>query len=323
MQRFSALVLASVVFGAAACSDGGSSASPEQAVKVEALGHTIAALDDRVWVLSDDRMVEFGADGEATGRSTVVSGLGGVVLEVHGGGLWLRGAYGTALFDATAAKISAHSDVAYESLAIAGGRMFGARDSDLYEIDPLTVEELGMVELPRDPIGSVYEVVWTPLVAVGEHVWVTVAFGATWRICDFDPANSTFGSQVRLVPDNAASAVLSGERIWVADRHGAAQGVVVATGESVDPAKPWPVGDTILDDSGSLFGAADGSLWLLDQPAQVVWQLDPVNGAAIASFHLKWRPSAMAVTTTDLWFVNGSDGRLTRLPRAALRPAQS
>ena len=69
------------------------------------------------------------------------------------------------------------------------------------------------------------------------------------------------------------------------------------------------------------FVGSDGSLWALDQPAQVVSQLDLTDGTAIASYQLKYRPSNMVATATDLIFVNYYDDRVTVLPRSALEPA--
>jgi hypothetical protein len=85
-----------------------------------------------------------------------------------------------------------------------------------------------------------------------------------------------------------------------------------------------PVGDTILDEAGSLFAGPDDTLWLLDQPAQDVYQLDPRTGDVLGSFHLHRRPSAMAITATELWFTNPFDDSITVLPRSSLKaPAQS
>lgn len=136
----------------------------------------------------------------------------------------------------------------------------------------------------------------------------------------FDPNTGAFGVDAR-IPDATASAVLVGDRVWVADRLGELLWVDTTTGERTEVEAGFPKGDTILDDGPSLFTGADGTLWALDQPAQVVAQLDPATGAVIASATLRDRPSSMAVTSTRLVFANGFDGSITVLDCSELMPA--
>jgi len=115
--------------------------------------------------------------------------------------------------------------------------------------------------------------------------------------------------------------VLAGGRLWVADRLGWLAWIDITTGKRTEVDSGFPKGDTIVDSGQSLFVGSDGSLWALDQPAQVVSQLDLTDGTVIASYQLKYRPSNMVATATDLIFVNYYDDRVTVLPRSALEPA--
>jgi len=268
-------------------------------------------------VLVGDAAIEFDAATRERRREVDLGGGGSNSLDVEGGVVWAMGIFGAARLD-TASGAVASNERAYRSLATVGGRLFGFSDGDLYEIDPATAEDLGQVLLPPNSNGSEYEVVGVPLITVDNMLWVTVADG-DFAFAAFDPQTGKFATKVRL-DDSYASAVLVGDVIWLADRYGKAVIVDAATGESLDGTVALPVGTTILDSTGSLFVGSDDTLWLLDQPAQDVYQLDPRTGAVLGSFHLQRRPSAMVITATELWFTNPYDDGLTVLPRSALQP---
>ncbi|MDO8364391.1 MAG: hypothetical protein Q7V88_15980 [Actinomycetota bacterium] len=271
--------------------------------------------DGRMWVPLSNAVVQLDPVSLRAGTVIDLEGFGPGVLEVEGGALWVRAAYGTARLDIQTGTMAASNDRTYDSLATVGGRLFGTSDADLYEIDPATAEDLGQVVLPPNQNGSEYEVVWTPLVADGETLWVTVGADG-WQFTAWDPASGLFGTSERIVV-NTIAAVLVGDRIWLSDRYGEITVLDTATGEEVDVDITLPIGDTILDSVGSLFAGPDRSLWLLDQPQQMVFQLDPHTGATLGSFHLGSRPSTMTVTATDLWIAD-FDERVTVLPRSAL-----
>ena len=210
--------------------------------------------------------------------------------------------------------------IVYDSLAEVNGRLFATRDSDLYELDPATGAETGRFGLPVNEFGSEVEVVWTPLVADGDHLWVTIADGGDWLLTRLDVAQGTFDLQAKIDSDSE-SAVLAGGRVWVADRRGSLSWIDISTGRRTEVDSGFPKGDTVLDSEPSLFVGSDGSLWALDQPAQVVSQLDLTDGTVIASYRLKFRPSNMVATATELVFANSYDDRITLLPRSALEPA--
>lgn len=62
----------------------------------------------------------------------------------------------------------------------------------------------------------------------------------------------------------------------------------------------------------------DGSLWALDQPAQILYRLDPLTGAVLGQLKLKYRPDSMVITDDAVWIANYYDGRLTDVPRSAV-----
>lgn len=310
-------MLAGLLGGLIACGDDAST-SPEQRVRVADVSSPIVEADGSVWVLVGDVAIEFDAATHERRSEIDLGGGGSNAIEVEDGVVWVMGMFGVARLD-TATGSVASNDRAYRSLATVGGRLFGFSDGDLYEIDPVTAEDLGQVALPLNSNGSEYEVVGVPLITVGNTVWVTVA-DSDFSFSAFDPQTREFATTVRL-DESYESAVLVGDVIWLADRYGEYVVVDAATGERLDVAVELPVGETILDAAGSLFVGPDDSLWLLDQPSQDVYQLDPQTGAVLGSFHLQLRPTAMAITATELWLTNSYDDSITVLPRSALRPA--
>lgn len=283
---------------------------------MEATGAPVE-FDGQIWVPRSGSVVRVDAGSLKADTVIELEGFGPGVLEVEGGALWVRTDSGTARLDTETGTVAASNDRGYDSLATVGGRLFGTSDADLYELDPETAEDLGKVELPLNSNGSEYEVVWTPLVADGETMWVTVGADG-WQFTAWDPESGLFGSSERVVNDTVA-AVVVGDRIWLSDRYGEITVLDTASGAEVDVAVVLPIGETILDSVGSLFAGPDQSLWLLDQPRQMVFQLDPHTGATLGSFHLSSRPSTMTVTASDLWIAN-SDGGVTVVPRTALTP---
>lgn len=307
--------MAGLLSGVVACG-GDDNSSPEQVLRVESVSGPIVELDGAVWVLAGEAAIEFdGVTSERVRQIELNSTYTGS-FEREGEVLWATGIYGLKRLDPATGTV-ATADRSYESLAMPGRRLFGISDGDLHEIDPQTGADLGQVTLPLNEFGSDFEVVRMPLVAVGDMVWVTVA-ESNFSFTAFDPATGTFGAQVE-VDEGFGAAVLVGDVIWLADRYGKYVVVDATTGERLDVTAELPVGETILDSNGSLFVGADDSLWLLDQPAQNVYQLDPHTGETLGSFHLRWRPSSMAVTATDLWITNGYDDRITVLPRSAVK----
>lgn len=316
MRRTCGVLVAGLSIGVVACGDDGSS-SPEQMLRVDGVAGPIVELDGAVWVLAGEMVVEFDTTTREVVREIDMGTEYSGALASDGEVLWVTGVYGLKRIDpATGAVIT--TDLGYHSLATAAGRLFASRDGNLYELDPATGDELSEVTLPPNQNGFNNEVVQMPLVAVGDRLWVTVAED-DFSFTAFDPAAGTFGAKVE-VDEAFGSAVLVADVIWLADRYGNFTVADAITGEPLDTTAELPVGETILDSTGSLFVGPDGTLWLLDQPAQNVYQLDPRTGATLASFHLTERPSAMVVTANDLWITNGFDDKITVLPRSAMKP---
>ena len=285
--------------------------------------YAVVAVDDRVWVAAGDasaELVEVDLDEPAVTTRMPLPALpqGVYVLD---GVVWTTSARGASPVGVSRTEsVTSDIDLMHDSLALVDGRVFAVRNGNLYELDPETGDELGQVPLPRRDTGGEQVVLPTPLVADGSSLWLTLADGGTSRLTRFDPSAGTFDLDVR-IPDATTSAVLVGDRLWLADRRGELLAVDTATGERYETAAGFPKGDTILDDDPSLFTGADRTLWALDQPTQTVHQLDPVTGAVIASAQLRDRPSSMAVTTTELVFANQFDDTVAVLARAELVPA--
>lgn len=319
MRRAFGVLAAGLLCGLVACGDDGTG-SPEKVLKVQDVVGPIVEREGNVWVLNGDDVSEFdGTTHEVVATSNLGSAYVRSLDSLHGA-LWVNGMSGITRLDPdTGATSSADGD--YDSLASVGDRLFGSSDGDLHELDPATGADLGPVTLPLNENGYDYEVVQVPLVAVGDTLWVTVAED-DFSFTAFDPAAGTFGAKVE-VDETYGSAVLVGDVIWLADRYGHAVIVDATTGEVLDDSITLPAGETILDDAGSLFAGSDDTLWFLDQPTQNVYQLDPLTGEVLGSFHLQRRPSAMAVTTTELWFTNRYDDSISVLPRTAMKaPAE-
>lgn len=314
----SVLAVVTVVPGLAAC---GGDDSAERYITDVASPFAAVAVGDRVWVVAGDELVELDlAELSVTDRVSLPSRPQSV--HVLDGVVWTTSSEGARPVGvATPDDISASSDLIHDSLAVVDGRVFAVRGADLYELDPDTGDELRPVVLPRRATGGEQTVLPTPIVADGSSLWLTVADGGTSRLTRFDPGTGTFDLDAR-IPDATASAVLVAGRVWLADRRGELLWVDTATGDRHVVPSGFPKGETILDDGPSLFAGEDGTLWALDQPAQVVSQLDPTTGAVIASARLRDRPSSMAVTATELLFANGFDDSITVLARSELDPPE-
>ncbi len=314
------MLLAGLSIGLVACGDDGAG-SPERVVSVQDVGGPIVALDDSIWVTAGDQAIQYDATTREQGRLVELQSTAGASFQSAAGALWMLEGSRLERIEPTSGAVSG-VEAAFDSVAAVGDRLFGVSGGDLHEIDPATGDDLGVVTLPLNENGFDYEVVWVPLVGAGDTLWVTVAED-DFSFTAFDPEAGTFGPKVE-VDETFGSAVLVGDVIWLADRYGHAVIADAATGEVLDDSVALPVGETILDEAGSLFVGADGTLWLLDQPAQNVYQLDPHTGAGLGTFHLRLRPSALAATATELWITNPYDDSLTVLPRSALQPpAQS
>ena len=314
------MVLVGLSIGLVGCGDDGGS-SPETTIQLKDVQPAIVELDGNVWALVGDKVIEFdGATHEQLREVDLGTEYSGVLVS-DGEVVWASGVYGLTRIDPATGDAST-TEAAYDSLAIAAGRLFAAGGGDLYEVDRATGAALGQVTLPLNENGFDYEVVYLPLVGVGDTLWVTVAED-DFSFTAFDATTGAFGAKVE-VDESFGSAVLVGDVIWLADRYGNAVIADAATGEVLDEAVELPIGDTILDEAGSLFAGPDDTLWLHDQPAQDVYQLDPHTGTVLNSFHLSRRPSAMTVTATELWFTNPFDDSITVLARTSLKaPAQS
>ncbi len=276
-------------------------------------------VDERVWVAAADELVGLDlTELSVTDRSPLPARPSGVF--VLDGVVWTTSWEGARPIGvAGVGAAAASSDRLHDSLAIVEGRVFAIRDGGLYELDPDTGDELALVTLPAPVTGGEQIVSPTPLVTDGSSLWLTVADGGTSRLARLDPIAGTFDRDVR-IPDATTSAVLVGDRLWIADRRGELLSIDTVTGEPQEVASGFPKGETILDDGPSLFAGDDGTLWALDQPAQTVSQLDPTTGAVVATSQLRYRPSSMAVTATELVFANASDDRITVLARSELEP---
>lgn len=306
----------------AACGNDG--AESPQRVILQAVSDTAPVLfDGSIWVTHDSTILALDPATREVSRTIELADGADGTLQVIGDALWVRWQFGLARIDTEVGAVAASSERSYQALALVAGRLFGTSDGRLYEIDPVSAADLGKVDLPVSDTGSDLEVLGEPLVTSGDLLWMTIGGSVNLQFVSYDARSGELGDGVRL--DEAMTAgVATGDRIWLADRRGNSMAIDVGSGERVDVGAPLSglVGDVILDSQGSLFAGLDGSLWLLDQPAQVVWQLDPVSGAVVASFSLEFRPSGMVVTDTQLWITNHYDDRITVLPRAALTPVE-
>lgn len=298
---------------------GGDTSSVERYVNEGGSPDAIALVDGVPWVLDTEANQVFAvdpADRSVTARVLVEPFQRW--LQPIDGALWVLG-YRIQRIDPSTGELSATGEHGYRSAASVQGRFFATRDGGLYELDPASGGELAEVELPPDGSGTFgREVLPAPLVVHGDTLWVAVTDGGDRVYAAFDPAAGTFGATVFL-PVLPESALVLGDVVWSVGRGRELMAIDAVSGEKVDGVAPLPDGPAVLDEGDqALAVGTDGSLWALDQPAQILYRLDPLTGAVLGQLKLRYRPDSMVITDDTVWIANYSDGRLTTVPRSAV-----
>lgn len=287
----------------------------------------LVVVDGAVWTtvdverLDEDQLVRLdaGAAGPDVGAAIDVRSLDGD-LDLVGHRLWVE-TFGWTVVDPNDASVvvdvAEDPSVHHDDVAGVGGRVYASRDGRLVELDPVTTEELRTI--PIDTLaagGTTVAVLDSPLVVLDDLLVVPVDTGGPEGAAAIEPVSGDL--RWRATVGTYSSAVRAGDLVWFVDRDRHLTAVDASTGEETASLR-LPGDDSILDStSGTLAAGADGSLWVIDQPEQVLRRLDPSTGVTVDSWELRDRPTTLAVTEDAVWIANGFDDRVTRIDRTDL-----
>jgi hypothetical protein len=326
------IVLAASLAAASAC--GGSSDSAEKTIKVSGDPGSLVEADGSVWVLDTESGVVTRLD-EVTHEKLAAIDTGikyGFALHVVGDSIVVASIYYSAVIDPQTNTITTTLGDGNTGLpdssrfvAITADSAFAIADSgDFVEFDPLTGREKAIIDRPLASYGSPMALVQSPLLVAGDSIFLFGFLeGAQW-LTRFDVTTHQFTTLA--VTDFYVAAAVAGSTIWLLDRGRHLHGYDTSTGDPVVGGL-FRLPDTnsklagLDDDPHSLVVAADGTLWAIDQPAQILYQLDPATATVISATHLKFRPDGLLVTETSVWVSNPFDERVTVVNRSDLKPS--
>ena len=199
-----------------------------------------------------------------------------------------------------------------------------AGTGDLIEFDQLTATVTSVADLGVDTRGDKRRVKPTyPITADGTSLFFSIHNGGDHLLSRYDVSTRAF-TILHSVGDHVAIAV-AGPTVWVLDTDRLLHGYDKVTGEPVTgvfelPRPDPPVASLDSADQRALVVAADGTMWAIDQPSQILYQLDPSTAQVLSATHLKYRPNGLVVTDSAIWLTDTFDNRLTVIERSDLVP---
>lgn len=304
----------------------------ERVVDIDGVPRSVVAAGGDLWVgvEADAREAVVRIDGD-TGDEvsrTEVGSFDGPLVVV--GDAVFAATYGYSRFgvDDDAVDLSTGGQLTIgDTPVIVGDRVFATTEVDgsraVVELDPATLAQLAVVPIPAGPTDpEVIEVLWYGLTAVGDRLLVPVGFASGRGFVLFEPgAEELTWSTAQASEEPMASAVAIGDLVWVLDLRLGLHGLDVATGTPVATAR-LPAGDDaeglIHEGQTSLAVGDDGTLWAVEQAAQMLVRLDPLTGAAIGTWHLDRVPGSIVLLDGTIWTNNPTDESLTGIDLAQL-----
>jgi streptogramin lyase len=300
----------------AACASSGSTSS-ERYVKVDGSPSNVVAAAGSVWTLDTDSGDVLRIDPVTRDVvTTIETGLSSAGrLVAREGAIWVVGRYGSAIIDAATDAVTPTD--ATPGVA-AGDAAYTVVDNKLVELDPVTGEQRTVIELPLENGSDVY-FADDPMVADGDVLYLKYNGVISETLGRFD---TTTGELTYLYPiGDYVSIAVAGDTVWLLENVRKLTGYDTTIGDPIgQPIRLHVDGDVARLDDGqtALVVAADGTMWAIDQPAQLLHRLDPATGAVLSTTTLKYRPSSLLVLDDQIWLNNTFDDRLTVIDRAGI-----
>lgn len=331
--RRAAGLLAVVALAALAACGGDDGPSWERVVDLEGASYSMVTAGGDLWVGLDTDDGEFvvrldGDSGEELSRVEVGSFDGGLVAI---GDSVFAGTYGYSRFgviDGSVDLATGGELTVGDTPVLLGDRVFATAEVDgiraVVELDPETLDLIGVVEIPTGPSDPVVnEVLWFGLTTVGDGLLVPVALAGSGRgFVLFEPgAPALTWWTTRASDEYVVSTAVVDDIVWVLGIRLALYGLDVATGDVlVSTRLPTTddVGGLLYEDATSLAAGEDGTLWAVHQSVQTLLQLDPVSGETLATWQLDKLPQSIVLVDGLIWTNNTYRDSLTRIDRSLL-----
>lgn len=319
-------VAAAVVIGMTACSSDSPANTAQTFVRVDGRPSNVVFAGGSVWVLDQDSGALSRIDPASKKLlASIPTGIrDGDALVLRGDRLWVSGRTVSATVDITTNRVAASAGRA--GVAV-GGRVFarGVQAEQLVELDPVTGEQRNVVVLPVvTSTNAQPNIMLSPFAADHGSLYLEYFSEVGETLGRFDPTSGSLTSLFSIAPYR--SIAVAGPTVWLLERNRSLHGYDTTTGKPiVVPAGAQhllaPVDANVAGlDEGQvgLVVAPDGTMWALDQPAQFLYQLDPVTGRTISATHLRYRPSSLLVLDETMWINNTYDQRITEVDRRQL-----
>jgi YVTN family beta-propeller protein len=209
-------------------------------------------------------------------------------------------------------------------VALTAESAFGSLDENRFvEFDPLTARQTSSIDLPLDRSGHRMGLLSYPLGVDKDAILLPVYSGGTEWLARFDLATRHMSTLHPIGPYVAIA--VTDSTVWLLDRDRTLRGYDKVSGELAG-SLTLPNADSkfagLDDDSRSLVIAAEGTMWAIDQPAQILYQLDPVDATILSATELKYRPNDLLVTATSVWVADTFDDRVTVIDRSTIKPTE-
>ncbi len=319
-------VTAVAVIGIIACSSESPASAAQTFVRIDGRPSNIVFGGDSIWVLDQDSGALSRID--PTSKKSLASIPTGIrdgdALVLRGDRLWVSGRTVSATVDITTNRVAAsagRAGVAVDDRVFA----LGTQAEQLVELDPVTGEQRSVVVLPVvTSTNAQPTIMLSPFAADHGSLYLEYYSEVGETLGRFDPTSGSLTSLFSVAPYR--SIAVAGPTVWLLDSNRNLHGYDTTTGKPI--AVPAGAGHSLAPVDANVAGldegqvglvvATDGTMWALDQPAQFLYQLDPVTGRTISATHLRYRPSSLLVLDDTIWINNTYDQRITEVDRRQL-----